>query len=132
MPAQTPAITRSSSARREAGERHAGSSYGALDRDRAQRRRDRRARARGRRCSTTVALDVAAVATDAVGEVDLADLDGSVHLQADALGDDHAQVADVDAGVDVRLADRELERTEIEVERADPELVLALQVLRRS
>ena len=60
-------------------------------------------------CLDRIALDVAAVATDAVGQVDLADLDVPCTCRRDVVGDDHAQVADVDAGVDVRLADGELE-----------------------
>ena len=43
-----------------------------------------------------VALDVAPVAADAVGEIDLAELGGAVHPQGDAGGHEHMEITDVD------------------------------------
>ena len=47
-----------------------------------------------------------------------------VHPQRDIGRDDHLQVADVDARLDVRLARGELQLAEVELERADPEPVV--------
>ena len=44
------------------------------------------------------------------GQLDLADLGRSVDPQGDVGRDDHVEVADVDARVDVRLAGGQLER----------------------
>jgi hypothetical protein len=44
-------------------------------------------------------------------------------------GNDHLEVADVDARLDARLAPGELHAAEVELERADPEPVVAVQLL---
>ena len=132
MPAQTPAITRSS----ELGAKRGAAACRLIVR-RVRRVTEPSAdvsveHEHARAGLDDVALDVAAVATEPPGRSTSPTSRVPCTRSADVRGDDHAQVADVDARVDVRLAGRQLERAEIEVERADAELVLALQVLRRS
>ena len=52
-----------------------------------------------------------------------------VDPQRDVGRDEDVHVADVDAHVDVRLARGQLDAAEVEVERADPEVVLVAQLL---
>ena len=53
----------------------------------------------------------------------------AVDAEGDVGRDEHVHVADVDAHVDVRLARGQLDAAEVEVERADPEVVLVAQLL---
>ena len=128
MPAQTPAITRSSAL---------GANV------RSDMRRHRTARSTRTAPAPTLAsstrtrvsgldqlaLDVPAVAADVVRQVDLAHLRLTVDAERDVGRDEHVHVADVDAHVDVRLARGQLDAAEVEVERADPEVVLVAQLL---
>ena len=115
------------------GERpqHPGSSYGAVDHDLAgtdARIDDEHALAG----LDQLALDVAPVAADPVRQLDLADLDRRVDPHGGVGGEVNVQVTDVDAHIDAGLTGGQLEAAQIEVERADPELVVVLQLLRRS
>ena len=131
IPAQTPAITRSS----ELGAK--------LDRNMPGHRRARSTRTEPRpACAVDhedagpglddVALDVAPVAADAAGEIDLADLGRAVRPHGHAGRDEHAEITDVDVRLMWVSPTRDLQLPEVEVERADAELVVARQVLRRS
>ena len=128
MPAQTPAITRSSAL---------GANV------RSDMRRHRTARSTRTAPAPTLAsstrtrspVSISSLSTfrpsppDAVRQVDLAHLGRSMDPESDVGRDEDVHVADVDAHVDVRLARGQLDAAEVEVERADPEVVLVAQLL---
>ena len=62
-------------------------------------------------------------------EVDSAELRVAVHLQRDVGRDDELEPADVDASVDMRLADRQLHVAEVDAQVADAEPVVVPQLL---
>ena len=68
--------------------------------------------------------------SDSAEHVDLAELRVAAHLQGDVRRDDHVELADVDARLDVRLAGAEADVAEVERQVADAELVVCAEVLR--
>src|SRR6187549_3274308 len=129
MPPQTPASARSEELAANAGRGMAGSWYGAVDADRPRPHacvEDERAVARLER----VTLDLPAVGALAE-DLDVARLGARVDPHGRVRGDGHVEVADVDARRHVRLAGRQRERREVEPQRADPELVGAIEIARR-
>ena len=62
-------------------------------------------------------------------QVDLAELRLGGGPHGDIVGEEHVDPAGVDAHVERRLAERELDGAQVEDELADPELVLAAEVV---
>ena len=105
MPAQTPAITRSSElgSNVRSDMRPHRTARSTLNGPGADMRVEHE---HARAGLDQVAFDVAPVGAQAVGELDLADLGRAVDSQRDVGRHDHVQVTDVDSRVDVRLARR--------------------------